>query len=273
VAKLDPDILNLCEVEGIDELNLLQSSVESKYAAYLKPGTDTATGQNVGLLTKFAPKKNLTRTEDRMTYPLAGSKCGYTGAEGEVGVSKHYITEFELYGRPVLFIALHLLAYPEDALRCAEREAQAQIIHNYIAEYLGTMGGDVILLGDFNDFDREVLDANRNVPISRVLDILKGTEGGYAIDFSEQNGAYRSYLNDYELISVSQKMPEVERFSDWWDSNEDCVSTANEFSMIDHVLVTPFLYDKIANVFVYHGYDEFCGKYDSDHYPVVVDFL
>ena len=258
VAKLDPDILNLCEVEGINELNVLISEISSasKYTAYLKPGTDSATGQNVGLLTNTAPKKNLTRTEDRMTYPLAGSKCGYTGSEGEVGVSKHYITEFELYGRPVLFIALHLLAYPEDPLRCVEREAQAQIIHNYIAEYLATMGGDVILLGDFNDFDREVLDANRNAPISRVLDILKGVESGY-----------------YELISAASKIPEVERFSDWWDSNTDCVSTANEFSMIDHILVTPFLYDKIVDAFVYHGYDEFCGKYDSDHYPVVVDFL
>jgi exonuclease III len=81
------------------------------------------------------------------------------------------------------------------------------------------------------------------------------------------------HKGEYELLSASEKMPEVERFSDWWDQNVDCVSTANEFSMIDHVLLSPFLYERVEEVFVYHGYDEFCGKYNSDHYPLVVDFL
>jgi exonuclease III len=176
-----------------------------------------------------------------------------------VGVSKHYITEFEIYDRPTLFIGLHLLAYPEDTTRGAEREAQAQIIQNIIAEYIVNKKGEVVVLGDLNDFDGRVLDANRNVPTSRVLDILKGLDG--------------NHKGEYELTSVSQKIPEVERFSDWWDQNVDCVSTANEFSLIDHVLVSPFLYERIEDAFVYHGYDEFCGKYDSDHYPLVVDFF
>jgi exonuclease III len=264
IQELDPDIINICEVEGCDELDLLCDSTQQgkePYQTYLKQGTDTATGQNVGLLTKIAPIANLTRTEERMTYPLPGSKCGYLGEPGTVGVSKHYITEYLLYGRRTLFIGLHLLAYPEDATRCAEREAQAQIIQNIIAEYVaqstdGDGGREVIVLGDFNDFDGQVLDANRNVPTSRVLDILKGVNTG-----------------KYLLKSAAEKIPEVERFSDWWDKNTDCVSTADEFSMIDYVLVSPFLFDKISSAFVYHGYDEFCGKYDSDHYPLVVDFL
>jgi hypothetical protein len=263
VSDLNPDILNVCEVEGCDELNLLTEQIgeeEEKYSVYLKQGTDTATGQNVGLVAKWTPAANLTRTEERIGYPLAGSKCGYTGAPGTVGVSKHYITEYLLYGRPTLFIGLHLLAYPEDATRCAEREAQAQIIQNVIAEYVGANNdGEVIVLGDFNDFDGQVLDSNRNSPTSRVLDILKGTEG--------------AHTGKYQLRSAAEKIPEVERFSDWWDKNTDCVSTADEFSMIDYVLVTPFLFDKISSAFVYHGYDEFCGKYNSDHYPLVVDFL
>jgi exonuclease III len=41
--------------------------------------------------------------------------------------------------------------------------------------------------------------------------------------------------------------------------------------MIDHILVSPAIKKNIFNVFIYHGYDEFCGKYDSDHFPVVVD--
>jgi endonuclease/exonuclease/phosphatase family metal-dependent hydrolase len=256
VSTLHPDIMNVCEVEGCDELDLLRYQVVNgtDYQIYLKQGTDTATGQNVGLMTKWSPNTNLTRTESRMSYPLEGSMCGYTGTPGTVGVSKHYITEYVFYGRPTLFIGLHLLAYPEDATRCAEREAQAQIIQNIIATY----EGEVIVLGDFNDFDGRVLDANRNIPSSRVLDILKGIDG-------EKKGIY-------ELRSAAEKMPEVERFSDWWDENGDCVSTANEFSMIDYVLVTPFLFDNIKSAFVYHGYDEFCGKYNSDHSQFVVDF-
>ena len=259
VSDLNPDIMNVCEVEGINEMEILRQQTTNngnEYQTYLTKGTDTATGQNVGLMTKWEPKANLSRTEEKMTYPLEGSNCGFTGSPGTVGVSKHYITEFEIYDRPTLFIGLHLLAYPEDATRCAEREAQAQIIQNVVAANLDK---EIIVLGDLNDFDGRVLDANRNVPTSRVLDILKGLDG--------------NHKGEYELQSASQKIPEVERFSDWWDQNEDCVSTANEFSLIDHVLVSPFLYERIEDAFVYHGYDEFCGKYDSDHYPYVVDFL
>jgi succinate dehydrogenase/fumarate reductase cytochrome b subunit (b558 family) len=46
-----------------------------------------------------------------------------------------------------------------------------------------------------------------------------------------------------------------------------------DYSMIDHVLVTELIRKNIANTFVYHDYGEYCGKYDSDHYPVVVDLL
>jgi exonuclease III len=43
-------------------------------------------------------------------------------------------------------------------------------------------------------------------------------------------------------------------------------------SMIDHVLVTSKIDKQIMNVYIYHGYKEYCGKWDSDHYPVVIDF-
>ena len=170
------------------------------------------------------------------------------------GLSIRWSVGFLLFfGRPTLFIGLHLLAYPEDKMRCAEREAQAQVIQNIIAGYLGE--GEIVVLGDFNDFDGRVLDANMNVPTSRVLDILKGYAG--------------THKGMYELRSVAEKMNPEERFSDWWD----CESSGNEFSMIDHMLVSPYLFERVERVGVYHGYGEFCGKYDSDHYPLVVDFL
>ena len=259
VRTLQPDILNVCEVEGCDELNLLISPeylADSSYIPYLKQGTDTSTGQNVGMLTRIDPRVSLFRTEEKMQYPLPGSQCGYTGSPGNVGVSKHYITEYIWYGRPVVFIGLHLLAYPDDPTRCAEREAQAQIIQNAIISYIDKQY-EVMVLGDFNDFDGDIVDLNDNIPRSRVLRILKGLDGQFS--------------GHYTLYNAAECMSQSERWTDWWDKNGDLVSSPDEFSMIDHVLVSDFLLSKIRNVSVYHGYDEFAGKYNSDHYPVIVD--
>lgn len=263
VKILNPDILNLCEVEGCDELNMLVDNLEygetvKTYKPYLKKGTDSATGQNVGMITRIDPDIDLYRTDLRYDYPVPGSKCGYVGAPGSSGVSKHYITEFIVSSTKIAMIGLHLLAYPTDPQRCAEREAQAQVLQNIIYGYT-SQKYEVIVLGDFNDFDGRVIDANNNLPISQVLDIVKGNVGEY-------NGKY-------QLFSVAETMVQDTRFTDWYDENNNCVSAPTEFSMIDHVLVTSYLLDRVNNSYIYHGYDEFCGKYNSDHYPIVIDFI
>ena len=256
VKILNPDILNLCEVEGCNELNMVISSTDTTYLPYLKQGTDTSTGQNVAMITKLDPLIDLYRSEERAAYPINESSCGYTGPSGTVGVSKHYITEYKWYQKNVAFISAHLLAYPADVLRCAEREAQAQVLQSVIYNY-HKKGFEIIIMGDFNDYDSDLLDLNNNKPLSQVLNILKGKQG--------------LLKNEYNLISAAEFIPKEKRFSDWYDENANCVSSTNEFSMIDHVLVSPFLYDKIKNVYIYQEYAEFCGKYNSDHYPVVIE--
>jgi len=259
IQELKPDILNLCEVEGCDELTQLTKEIQSaNYKPYMVKGKDTSTGQNMGMLTIVDPELNLYRTEERVSYPISGSNCGYTGAKSDTGVSKHYITEFQINGIHLAMIGAHLIAFPTDRQRCAEREAQAQILQNVIAKYIDN-GVEVIMLGDFNDFDAEVLDANNNHPLSQVLDILKGKSG--------------LLTGKYELFNIAEKIPQPKRFSDWWDQNKNCNSTANEFSMIDHILVTPLLKEKIVGQFIYQGYPEYCGTFNSDHYPVVLDLL
>jgi len=258
VKNLNPDIINFCEIEGCDELNILKDKLnDNTYTPYLKEGTDKSTGQNVGMLTRVDPLVNLYRTELKYNYPLPNSKCGYTGSSGSTGVSKHYITEFQFNDYNVAFIAAHLLAIPTDPMRCAEREAQASVLQNIIFDYI-SKGYEVIMIGDFNDYDAEVLDVNNNKPISRVLDILKGYEG----DLS----------GFYELYNVAEEIVQNERYSDWWDSDNNCnTSSEKDYSMIDHVLVTDAIKKNIVDVYIYHGYDEYCGKYNSDHYPVVID--
>jgi exonuclease III len=259
VDYLTPDIVNFCEVEGVDELQMvadLQVAV-ADYTPYLIPGTDTATGQNVGMLSRIAPSVPLYRTEEKYAYPIPGSRCGYTGAPSTTGVSKHYITEFSLWENlPVALISAHLIAIPTDPARCAQREAQATILRKVINSYLEKQYG-VIVIGDMNDYDGEVLDVNQNIPKSGVLDILKGI----AAD------------NSTILYSVGDRLLPMERYSDWWDSDSNCnTESVLDYSMIDHILVSPNIQKYITNVFVYHGYAEYCGKYDSDHFPVVVDF-
>jgi exonuclease III len=115
-------------------------------------------------------------------------------------------------------------------------------------------------MGDMNDYDTEVLDLNSNKPTSRVLDIMKGLDG-------QQKGTYN-------LTNVAYKIEQSERYSDWWDSDNNCnTASQKDLSMIDHILVTSKIDDKIINAYIYHGYKEYCGKYDSDHFPVVVDFI
>lgn len=252
IDTIQPDIINFCEVEGCDELNMLSRALSTKdYLPYLIKGTDTSTGQNVGMLTKVDPVLSLYRNEDRYNYPIDGSMCGYTGAVSSTGVSKHYITEFFINNVNIAFIAAHLIAIPTDPTRCAQREAQASVLQSVIYNYIKN-GYEIIMIGDFNDYDNEIPDINSNKPISQVLDILKG--------------------DDYQLYSVGLNISQNERYSDWWDSDNNCNTTSvNDYSVIDHILVSKKIQTWIRNVFIYHGYDEYCNKINSDHYPIIVD--
>lgn len=260
INTLDPDIINFCEVEGCDELNMLKDSLTSNalYAPYLKKGTDTSTGQNVGMLTKIDPIVNLYRNENKVNYPVPGSKCGYTGSSSS-GVSKHYITEFQLNNMKVVMMGVHFIAFPTDPARCAQREAQAQIIQNVIYSYVQN-GYEIVVIGDMNDYDAEVGDIDDHQPTSQALDVLKGLKGDYA--------------NTYSLMTVGSLIPAKEdRFTDWWDSDNNCATTSKaDYSVIDHVLLSANLEKKITSAYFYHGYTEYCGKYNSDHYPIVVEF-
>ena len=250
IKDINPDIINFCEIEGCDELNILKSELgDNSYNPYLLKGTDTSTGQNVGMLTRIDPIRNLYRTEMKYNYPIAGSKCGYTDS-GSTGVSKHYITEFNFNNMDVAFISAHLIAIPTEPSRCAQREGQASILRSVISDYIGR-DYEVIIMGDFNDFDGTVLDVNSNKPTSQVLDILKG---------------------QYQLFSVAETVPQNQRYSDWYDSDDNCnTQSSKDYSMIDHVLVTSGIQKYIANVTFYHKYSTSCSSYNSDHYPVIVD--
>ena len=236
---------------------MLSNSLDGSYKSYLKKGSDSSTGQNVGMLTRVDPIVSLYRTELRYDYPIYGSKCGYTGTPSSSGVSKHYITEFIFNRMNIALITAHLIAYPTDPSRCVQREAQAMVLQTVIYGYINR-NYEIIMMGDFNDFDGKVLDVNNNIPISQVLDILKGNYGDYS--------------GKYVLHSIAETIVQNERFSDWYNSDNNCnTASSKDYSMIDHILVTDGIKNNIVNTFMYHEYNEYCGKYDSDHYPVIID--
>jgi exonuclease III len=259
VNYLQPDIINFCEIEGCDELNMLREKLDNTYNPYLKKGTDTGTGQNVGMLTRVDPLINLYRSDEKINYPISGTKCGNTSVTGTTGVSKHFITEFNFGDYNISFISAHLIAIPTEPARCVQREGQAQILQNIIASYIDKKY-EIIVIGDMNDYDSEILDVNSNEPISRVLDILKGLDG--------------EKKNTYNLKNIAYRFEQNERYSEWYNSDNDCSTTSlKDYSMIDHILVTENIDKLITNAFIYHGYNEYCGKMNSDHFPVVVDFI
>ena len=258
IQNIKPTFINFCEIEGCDELVQLQSMLNNNYKPYLIKGTDTATGQNVGMLTQIDPQQSLLRTDNKFTYPIENSNCGYEGKNSTTSVSKHYISTFIINNINICIISAHLIAYPTDESRCAKREAQASILQEIIYNHI-LQGYEVIMMGDFNDFDNRVIDMNNDIPNSQVLDILKGIQG--------------PNKNKYLLNSVAESIPQNLRFTDWYDSDNNCnTHSVHDYSMIDHILVSPGLEKFITNVGIYHNYLEYCGKYNSDHYPVIVDF-
>lgn len=260
IAEINPDIINLAEVESCDELNDLLNEPSLSgygYEPYMVEGKDTSTGQDVGILTKIDPLESLYRTETKVSYPISISTCksNYTGTQG---VSKHYITSVNVNNINIAIIGLHFLAFPDDPDRCVQREAQATVIQSIIAPYI-EKGYEIIILGDMNDWDNQDIDTNNNVPISQVLDLLKGNVGNVS----------------WRLQNIAGKLTQSERYTCWYDSNYDCIYKLSETSMIDHILVSDGLYSLISSVSIEHSlYYQQCSTdfYYSDHWPVVVDF-
>jgi exonuclease III len=263
INDLEPDIINLCEIQGCVELEELIENLTYKdeYRKYVIQGEDTSTGQNVGMITKIDPSNGqLYRNDMRIKYPLPESKCGYDGSGGTIEVSKHYITELKLGDKDIALVGAHFLAMPTDPDRCAKREAQAAIIRNIVDAYMEKKF-EVIVMGDFNDYDNEILDINNHIPTSRVLDIIKKGLGEDEKDHSNV------------LVSSEEMVKKEDRYSLWWDENGDGKVESSEYALIDYILVTPTIYNWIENVVVYHGYEEGLDIYNSDHYPIFVDMV
>ena len=240
IREIDPDIINLCEVKGCNELNMLIKKLDKTYKPYLIQGEDLATGQNVGMLTRIDPIINLYRTPN---------------------VNKHYITEFFLYNRNIAFVSAHLTStknYGPKSVRIAIkiRETEAKILQNIVSEYIKKKY-EVIMMGNFNDFDNIIMDAGNNIPTSNVVSILKG------------------YGSNYELYNVADKIWKDDRFTKYSESTTyENYENYQTVSMADYILISPFLRSKINSTYINrHIPNGLESQYDSNHFPLIVDFI
>jgi endonuclease/exonuclease/phosphatase family metal-dependent hydrolase len=139
---------------------------------------------------------------------------------------------------------VHLLAKPLDQNRCGRREAQAAVIKDLVDD-MKHRGDRIILAGDFNDYDNEVIGTSGDYSITRVLPLLKSGLG---------------------LVNTAASIPHEERYSCWFDKDQNCADTGGEeHTLIDHVLVSRDW--PILEASFHHKYKVSCRERVSDHWP------
>ena len=252
LATVDADFIAIEEIESADMLHRLNEKLGGAYHEIFVQGTDDYTGQDVAGLSRV-PVVDMGRSDATQTYPIPGSTV--RAPRGTENVAKHFWATVELGEQPVTFIAVHLLAYPDDLKRFVRREAQALIIQDLARSFLD-QGHEVVILGDVNDFDSAVSDAAGNRPRSSVDLILKDVDPERAGD---------------ELYSVATSIPQADRYTYWYDENRNGIDDGpEEHSMIDHMYVTSGLLAAVMNVRIDHaGYE---ARTVSDHWPIIATF-
>ncbi len=224
----DPDLVHLSEVENPRALKTLNDKFlpESGYLPYLIPGTDTATGQDVALLSRIELEK-ISRDP----------RPGFSGGTRK-GVSKHYIATLRVGDLRLGLVGLHFLAGPTREHRRDDREAQADAVRR-MARELDDRGREVIVWGDFNDFDGQTLDRSGNRPITRVLEWIRDLDPNDPAD---------------DLFNVAERLPRQQRYTNGRDA-------------IDHILVSPELARRIVEVEIPRDHDP---RAVTNHYPIIV---
>ena len=246
IKKSNPDIINLVEVENLTALNTFNDKYLTglNYKAYLAKGKDSFTGQDVALLTRIDPE---------------GNKIIYDGRKGRSAnvsksVSKNYVARIKIGNRKIAFIGLHFLSRPIDETRRINRQAQGDAIKQIALEQIAE-GYSVVVWGDFNDFDveDESLDLLDHKPISNVLANIRLLDRNTELD---------------DLVNVARFIEKKKRYTAWYDANRNGkVDFPNDFSAIDHILMSPSLAGTILNTNIIQDHNP---MEVSDHFPIVV---
>lgn len=244
IRRGNADIVCLAEVENEAALNALNSNFLQgmAYNVSFAQGIDTFTGQDMGLLSRIDPTS--------YTYD---PRSGTSGNESK-SVSKNFVATFGLGGTKIAMIGLHLLAQPNRQDRVHKRQAQADAVRQMAIEK-AQAGFEVVVLGDFNDYDGnpDSIDHADSTPITTVLRSIRAMSGSDPAD---------------DLFNAAALNHKANRYTSLFDSNQDDEAEyPDEFTAIDHILLSRNLFDKVSISDVLSNHDP---TEVSDHFPVVV---
>jgi hypothetical protein len=254
IDALDADVVVVLEAEGCAAVHYVRLLLRTPGAwrVFLVPGLDSATGQEIVLLTRVDPLL-LWRTDDRVPWPVSGGKCGFRGASETTTVSKNLFARFAASPGfpPIVLAACHLIAFPTSPQRCSQREAQALVMKGAVKKALSAAPGSaVILVGDLNDLDPSFPDADESdSPTSRVLSTLKSS-------------VTPRLTATWEFVAESDR---------WSTCDSNCRSP--RCSAIDHILLSKELVELAVDLGTARR-NKTCaegrGVLASDHVPVFV---
>ena len=202
VRAVDADVMVLTEAETCETLGWAANASDG-YVAGMVPGTDTATMQQVGVISRVDFVEDLWRTNDRAVYDASSSACG-TLTSVSSGVSKNVVARVRTpSGRFVSIIGAHLKANPTEKASCAQREAQVEVLRA-LAKARFDAGDAVMVVGDLNDYSDLNPDVGNHSPTSKCLKRLRDFNGD-GIDELEEVGGFIAAGERYTWQSGSNR--------------------------------------------------------------------
>lgn len=268
IEVLRPDIVNLLEATSKESVDLVVQILHEKglteYTGHHVDGNDTYTEMDVSCITRLKPDEIDGKTirtyfspGNDPTWRQAYSFTSFSGSRqtGTSSISRNGVYFFTVGGHKLGFLGLHLKSNPEDEYSNAQRTAEAEVARRIIRGEIAKRDYLPIVLGDLNDYDPDVPDADdTRSPVTKVLASLKDYD-------SEKPGA--------ELVNVAERIPRAkDRYTSHWDWNENGARDPQDvYTMIDHILLPQELMPYVDRAFIARC----VGLETSDHYPVVVD--
>ena len=233
IADYVPDLLCLQEVINQGAANRLIKTLKNiglHYDLFFLESRENYLEQDVA----FIVKKNSGFFSDiKVRYP-----------EDPQNPSKCLILTCKMNGKYTAFIGLHLKSVPTRQSSVELRETQADSIVSELMA-LDRAGYQAIVLGDFNDWDPVVPDADESPEATPVSNVLKKIK-----DY--KSGGNRELMNVMRFIK-----PISQRFTYDYQGSE---------TALDHILIPVTLESKVVEATI----PKEVGEDASDHLPVLI---
>ena len=268
IETLNPDIVNLVEVsskEAVDAVvAILHEKGMTEYKGYHIDSNDPFTAGDVALISKIEP--DLVEGQPIRTIyseegdPTWRESFSFIGRGGEKVTLNTSISRNSLYfltvgGHKLGFVGLHLKSNPQDDYSNAKRTAEAAVVRRIINGEVTKRGYQPVVIGDLNDYDPDVPDADES----------RATSTTVIRDIKDYDPAQ----DGPELVNVAEKIArQADRYTSHWDRNENGADDGDDvYTMIDHILLPKDLMPFVTRAFICHS----VGIDTSDHFAVVVD--